>query len=845
LDSAEVPAGGLALFARMKRGILKRPSLIPFGLAYLLLIPLQSVRPGSIRAEYDIAQKLFLHGYLEKSQLAADRGYKRFKLADPQWASKFLLLEAESMLWRGMYDDSLRILSAQSTELDDNQSVKKFALEAISLTRLQQFSAADQKLSAAETICARETIESCGEIPRARGVLAIETGKFAEAKQFFIQSLDFARKHHDQWLEATALLNLGAASLRQEHFDEAAGWSRAAYAAAGALGGEDIEQVALGNLGWDYFKLGDTERSLESFLEAEKSATRLGDLLYQIKWLSIIGYVNQDSGNLSQASKSYGQTLALAKRIKSKEEVVNTLEDLAHISIDAGRLDAADDYLKQLPSLLKENSSRLDELDVMLEQGRIAAARRNGPLAESLFRAVEADPESQTSMRMGAEHLLAKLYEQQNKTDTADRMYKTALSTYESARAQLKNEDSKLPFLANATHIYDDYIHFLVNQGKTDAALATADRSRAQTLAQGLGLDTGKLSLTPAAMHPNSIAQRTGSTLLFYWLGDEQSYLWAITPGKTKLFPLPAKSEISRMVEHYRRTLMGPNDAVDISNADGAALYTTLVAPAQDLIRPGSTVAILGDGALSQLNFETVIVPAPKPHYWIEDATLISAPSLYMLASAGSNENAGQKLLLLGDAVSPALDYPELPKAAFEMKQIEKHFTQENETVFARGQATAGAYLSSAPQQYAYIHFVAHGVSSRTDPLDSAIILSRTTAGDESFKLYSREVLQHPIHARLVTISACYGSGARAFAGEGLVGLSWAFLHAGAHNVIAALWEVSDESTPRLMDSLYQGLEDGLPPSAALRQAKLSLLHSQGSFRKPFFWAPFQIYTGL
>jgi CHAT domain-containing protein len=77
------------------------------------------------------------------------------------------------------------------------------------------------------------------------------------------------------------------------------------------------------------------------------------------------------------------------------------------------------------------------------------------------------------------------------------------------------------------------------------------------------------------------------------------------------------------------------------------------------------------------------------------------------------------------------------------------------------------------------------------------------------------------------------------------VGLAWAFLRAGAHNVIGALWEVSDTSTPRLMGDLYQGLQNGSPPSAALRNAKLALLHSQGEYRKPFFWAPLQIYTGL
>jgi CHAT domain-containing protein len=46
------------------------------------------------------------------------------------------------------------------------------------------------------------------------------------------------------------------------------------------------------------------------------------------------------------------------------------------------------------------------------------------------------------------------------------------------------------------------------------------------------------------------------------------------------------------------------------------------------------------------------------------------------------------------------------------------------------------------------------------------------------------------------------------------------------------------------MDELYTGLKRGENPDSALRAAKLSLLHSNGAFHKPFYWAPFQLYTG-
>jgi CHAT domain-containing protein len=62
--------------------------------------------------------------------------------------------------------------------------------------------------------------------------------------------------------------------------------------------------------------------------------------------------------------------------------------------------------------------------------------------------------------------------------------------------------------------------------------------------------------------------------------------------------------------------------------------------------------------------------------------------------------------------------------------------------------------------------------------------------------------------------------------------------------VIGALWDVSDASTADLMGRMYDELKRGQTPEAALRAAKLSLLHSDGVARKPFYWAPFQLYTG-
>jgi CHAT domain-containing protein len=199
----------------------------------------------------------------------------------------------------------------------------------------------------------------------------------------------------------------------------------------------------------------------------------------------------------------------------------------------------------------------------------------------------------------------------------------------------------------------------------------------------------------------------------------------------------------------------------------------------------------------------------------------------------------GGRLLLIASAAPPDPAFPPLLYAREEMKRVRLHF--EDAKMLADAHATPRAYLGSAPGSYEFIHFVAHGVATRQRPLDSAIILA---SDGEGYKLYARDILAHRLTARLVTISSCLGAGRRAFQGEGLVGLAWAFLRAGAHQVIAALWEVNDRATYDLMDAMYAAIHDGRDPVDALRLAKLKMLRSRTIYRKPFYWAPFAVYVG-
>ena len=76
-----------------------------------------------------------------------------------------------------------------------------------------------------------------------------------------------------------------------------------------------------------------------------------------------------------------------------------------------------------------------------------------------------------------------------------------------------------------------------------------------------------------------------------------------------------------------------------------------------------------------------------------------------------------------------------------------------------------------------------------------------------------------------------------------MVGLTWAFLDAGARNVVAGLWDVDDRSTADLMKTYYAQLAAGAAPSQALREAKIAMAHSNLALQKPYYWGAFQIYT--
>jgi CHAT domain-containing protein len=852
----------------------------PWEILCLALIPicLCGCQKTDPQGAYEHAKQTYREGRIATAETEARQDYEKFHKISAEWAWRFLILRAIALHAESNDAQALALFEGEANPPSTGElAIRRLRVLSLVNAATGHSQAATIELQQAEQLCAVSDVPACADVFSAKGQLAMNHADYQFAENFFEQSLTSARLGGDRFVEANALLNLSWSADEQTHFDDALRWAEAAYEIALSRHFADIAQTALGNMGWAYYKLGDREKARQMFAEAADQAERLGDVDDQISWTTNGGYVYFDERNFEVAAESFRRSLELARKIKNRGDMMAALQALAFVSEQTGKIDDATRYADEALSMARADGNKRDETYPRLVQGRVAARLHDFSSAEAAFHEVASSSDSPVFLKWEAERSLASLYEDENQIARADAEYRTALSTFERARSELQHENSRLPFLNNATRIYDDYIRLLLSQGKIEEALQVADYSRARTLSEGLGVLKRTSSFQPDPLNAQEIARGAGGTILFYWLGEKQSYLWAITPSQVRLFTLPPVAEIDAAVQRYRKALLGPEDPAEVSNNDGLWLHRALVAPAADLVGKNGRVFIIPDGSLNTLNFETLLADSPKPHYWIEDVTIADASSLRLLgrtpplktsignsfslvkrASAAKAVSRNRplparlkaarfqdrELLLFGNAATANADYPELRKASVEMESIEKHFAANQQRVFARQAATPSAYLESRPEQYSYIHFVAHGTASRMNPLDSAIVLSAASSQEDSFKLYARDIIQQPLRANLVTISTCYGAGARAYSGEGLVGLSWAFLRAGAHNVIGALWEVSDVSTPQLMDDLYEQLQQGQTPDAALRAAKLDLLHSGGSFRRPFYWAPFQLYTG-
>jgi CHAT domain-containing protein len=380
-----------------------------------------------------------------------------------------------------------------------------------------------------------------------------------------------------------------------------------------------------------------------------------------------------------------------------------------------------------------------------------------------------------------------------------------------------------------------------------------------------------------------------GTVLLEYALGPKLSGVGVVTNRDARVYPLPPQDVIDKILEQFLPTLREPlleRSEIDRHVQLAKQVYADLIGPIRDQIQGKHHLVIVPDADLFYLPFEAIIDANAKldgpadslasQPYLGKSYNFSYAPSASVLVTLyrlrKSPSSVQHPLLAFGDPAvqsTPAssqialstrgayekmgIGFDRLPYSAEEVRGIMAVYgiSPESGSVYLGRNATKKALVGLDLSQYRTLHFATHAVMGDevkwiTQP---ALIFSPDSTGSpDSDVLKMSEIFDLRLNADLVVLSACETARGKLSRGEGIVGLTSAFLFAGSRSVIASLWNVSDESTSLFMKSFYASLKSGRSKADALREARLQTMRrqiksavtgEQESLASPYFWAPF------
>jgi CHAT domain-containing protein len=340
----------------------------------------------------------------------------------------------------------------------------------------------------------------------------------------------------------------------------------------------------------------------------------------------------------------------------------------------------------------------------------------------------------------------------------------------------------------------------------------------------------------------------------------------------------------------------GPSENLTGFVAASNALYKAVIDPAAGVIA-SKRLLIVSDGALNYIPFEALVKTTEGADYsslsyLVKTNEIVYAPSASVIAAIrqqqGSNptvrEGAAKRILVIADPVfnsnDPRVKGDATAQASGEARGLGLGLESAVSDVAGEtGPATAGLQLArlagtrveaeeisktakTAGDQsdvwtdlnasednlrsrdvtnYRVVHIATHGLLNAERPQFTGVVLSLVGNKTNDGFLRTDEIFNLRIGAPLVMLSACETGLGKEKRGEGVIGLTRAFMYAGAPTVGVSLWSVADKSTAELMSDFYHRLltpNPQTPSAAALRDAQLAMITGK-KYSAPFYWAPF------
>jgi CHAT domain-containing protein len=346
---------------------------------------------------------------------------------------------------------------------------------------------------------------------------------------------------------------------------------------------------------------------------------------------------------------------------------------------------------------------------------------------------------------------------------------------------------------------------------------------------------------------------KSRDALISFHIGKEAAFVWAVTADSVEAHRIPGSADLARTVRQFR-------DAVQADGADvrpeGRKLYDLLFGGLSPQAVSKTNWILALDGPLFEL--PVAALTQPDGRFLVEAHSLRLLPDIRLLHGGSETPPAVDRFVGLADAVynsadprrkgQPAMEstyqLARLPATAREVKVSAASWGRDQSPVILTGTGVSSEGLRAAMQMKpAVLHVAAHVVQHPASREQVMIALGLRKSGEADF-MTPADVTGLEGAAGLVMLSGCGSGSGAAPLGLGLLGLTRAWLVAGAQAVAATYWPVKDEAG-RLIPALYAHLtrrDDATlraeGAAEALRQAQLEMIAAGGRYAQPSYWSP-------
>lgn len=678
----------------------------------------------------------------------------------------------------------------------------------------------------------------------------LEQEDYAEAQTFFDASLAVYRSQGNTRQEARVLLNLAVLEQRQGHDGDALKLFERTLESAKAAKLVDV-QIAAG------VGLGGLLSAKREFPSALKWINESLELTRRVNAKPREAELLWRAAQTHFAMRDYGESAALAEKALMLARSLRLPKLIYLASTTLGETYAADDKVELAIATLERAIDQIEELREQVvgrqESRQLFFENKVGPYRTMV-----------KLLTQRGDNFEALLYAERAKA----RVLMEAVRNNKRDLRSVPTEDEK----AEAEVLMNKY---LAIKKQIKSQPSGEPPSELQNELNAVTNDLVVFQDRFAAAHPDLLlrvgpARRlTAANLNSLVHTDDLVYLeYVVTGDKVGLFILKRNGvspdhELTYVnlpvdAHELRRKVSDFHSALAERQPDyaslGRELYRLLIEPAAIELQNINTICIIPDEFLWTLPFQALT--NRRGNYLIQDYSLFYAPSFTVLkemALRRPQQNGKESLIAFGNPVVDRngklkQNFNPLPETELEVAAIAATTRTQMKQVLVGRKADEKTFKTLAPK-YATIHLATHGVLDTREPLNSYVLLTKTDDETENDGLlHAREIIDLDLDADLAVLSACETGNGRVSPGEGVIGMSWAFLVAGARSVVVSQWRVNSGSTARLMEYFYQAMArqsnlNGRHESQAIREASLRLLKDH-RYRHPFYWAGFVLVSG-